>query len=487
MKQDMPTQSAIAQSRSLSRVQELLQTGLATEAALLCESILGDLPTDAAALRLMGECCLALGDVKGAWHYTDCALRSEPNDPETLNNAAVLCFQDRQYETAMNLLHKALSLRPDYADAHQNLAAVYGRVTLADTKAAIKTHQLLRTLQWFSANCADDERAEIVVENRRLRQTLLAEHHNRFGASKQRILLYSPSLKMGALYYIFESWQQCLEYLGVPAKLVTTDDDLKVLLEAFCPTTLISVATEAVVTAPFDRVLSEYSRTKSLRLGLCSEFRGKERDADFRITFHLDPSRDEVLARQTTPLLSLPFAFNPLIHFAQPACELWDFAFVGTNSELKIQETTNYLLPLVRGHGGILAGTGWPGRFLNLSQSEAALLYGFAAICPNYHLRAQIERFSEVNERTHVLAAVGAFQLVDKPAALGSLYDESELAIANSPAAYVKLFAHFRSRPQERRQMATAAMRKAWSRFSQFHVLARLLRFLDGQASSPLR
>jgi len=487
MKQEMPTQADIAQSRSLSRVQELLQTGLATEAALLCESILGDQPSDAATQRLMGECCLALGDLKGAWHYTDCALRSEPNDPETLNNAAVLCFQDRQYETAMNLLHKALSLRPDYADAHQNLAATYGRVTLADTKAAIKTRQLLRTLQWLSANQADDERAEIVAESRRLRQNLLAEYHSRFAGSKQRILLYSPSVKMGALYYIFESWQQCLEYMGVSAKLVTPEDNLKVSLEAFRPTTLISVDAAAVTGADFDRAVSEYSRTNSLRLGLCSEFRGNERDADFRITFHLDPSRDEVLSRQTTPLVSLPFAFNPLIHFAQPACELWDFAFVGTNSELKTQETTDYLLPIVRGHGGILAGTGWPGRFMNLSQSEAALLYGFAAICPNYHLRAQVERFSEVNERTHVLAAVGAFQLVDNPAALRSLYDESELAIANSPAEYVKLFAHYRSRPQERRQMATAAMRKAWSRFSQFHVLERLLRFLDEKASSPLR
>lgn len=474
----MPTISTIAASLSLSRIQELLQKGLITEAALLCESALNDGDNSAALYRLMGECCLGLGDLKTARIFTDQALQREPDDPETLNNAAVLCFQCREYQTAMNLLQRALDIRGDYLDAHLNLADTYGRLTLADANADIKTGQLVKSLKWLSAKHPDPLRQELVTENRHLRQDLLATYHNRRRDAKLRILLHAPDVSMGALYYIFESWQQCLEYQGVPTKLTTTRDDIKASLEAFKPTCLLSVDSNDVTDPHFLAAVEAYLRKHTLKLGYCADFQSQLHDADFRITFHLDPQRDPVLSRQTTPVISLPFAFNPLIHFAHPGRELWDFAFVGTNSPLKQDETAEYLIPIVRSHSGILAGTGWPGRFGKIGQSETALLYGMAAVCPNFHLQAQRDVFGEVNERTHVLAAVGAFQLIDCPAALRSLYDDSELAIAGSPAEYRSLFDHFATKPESRLQMSIKAMRKAWRHYSQFHVLDRLLEFL---------
>ncbi len=475
----MPTISTIAASLSLSRIQELLQKGLISEAALLCESALSSGDNSAAVYRLMGECCLGLGDLKSARIFTDQALQREPDDPETLNNAGVLCFQSREYQTAMNLLQRSLDLRGDYLDAHLNLLDTYGRLTLADPHADIKTGQLVKSLKWISANHPDPARQELVAENRRLRQELLAKYHNRRRDSKLRILLHSPDISQGALYYIFESWQQCLEYQGIPTKLATRGHEFNVILESFAPTCLLSIDSNEVLDKASLNALDLYSRNHALKLGLCSDFSGQLHEADFRITFHLDPARDPVLSRQTTPVISLPFAFNPVIHFAHPGRELWDFAFVGTNSPLKQEETSEYLVPIVRSHSGILAGTGWPGRFGKIGQSATALLYGMAAICPNFHLKAQREVFGEINERTHVLAAVGAFQLVDSPAALAGLYDESELAIANTSSKFHQLFAHYLSKPEMRLQMSTKAMRKAWSKYSQFHVLDRLLEFLS--------
>ncbi len=474
----MPTTSTIAASLSLSRIQDLLQKGLVSEAALLCESALSDGNNSAALYRLMGECCLGLGDLKSARIFTDQALQREPDDPETLNNAAVLCFQCREYQTAMNLLQRALDIRSDYLDAHLNLADTYGRLTLANTNADIKTGQLVKSLKWLSANHPDPARHELVAESRRLRQDLLARYHNRRRDAKLRILLHAPDVTMGALYYVYESWQQCLEYQGVPTKLTTTRSDIKVSLEQFQPTCLLSVDSDDVTDPAFLGAVEKYQRNHTLKLGYCSDFKGELHDADFRITFHRDPQRDPVLSRQTTPVISLPFAFNPLVHFARPGRELWDFAFVGTNSPLKQDETADYLIPIVRSHTGILAGTGWPGRFGKIGQSDTALLYGMAAICPNFHLHAQRETFGEVNERTHVLAAVGAFQVVDCPAALAGLYDESELAIANTPTEFHRLFAHYLGKPETRLQMSIKAMHKAWSQHSQFHVLDRLLDFL---------
>jgi hypothetical protein len=176
------------------------------------------------------------------------------------------------------------------------------------------------------------------------------------------------------------------------------------------------------------------------------------------------------IARWNKRVISLPFAFNPFVHHAYPARTLWDFAFVGTNSPFKVQETNDYLVPIVCAHEGILAGTGWSGRFGNFTQEEAGLLYNFAAICPNYHIRAQIETNNEVNERTHAIAASGGFQLVDTPAALREMYSENEIASAISPAEYHKLFRYYLGEPAMRHEMAIRSMRVAWKSHSSFII-----------------
>ncbi|MGB5137562.1 MAG: glycosyltransferase, partial [Candidatus Zixiibacteriota bacterium] len=184
---------------------------------------------------------------------------------------------------------------------------------------------------------------------------------------------------------------------------------------------------------------------------------------------------DETLKEITSPLLSLPFAFNPLIHRMCPAQTLFDFAFVGTNSPIKQAATLDYLVPIVRNYVGVLAGTGWPGRFGCFSQEEAGFLYNFAAICPNYHLRNQIENYSEVNERTHVLQACGAFQLCDSPMAIRALYDEDELITAENPGEFQQLFSHYLSNPAERGSIVARGMTKAWGSYSQFAALQPLI------------
>ena len=42
-----------------------------------------------------------------------------------LNNQAVDCVKDHQYQQAVDLLKKAITLRPDHAMAHYNLGRIY--------------------------------------------------------------------------------------------------------------------------------------------------------------------------------------------------------------------------------------------------------------------------------------------------------------------------------------------------------------------------
>jgi hypothetical protein len=455
----------------------LSEKGRHGEAIAMFERVLRLDPNTVAAWRGIGECHFAQNDRPAAARAFERANQLSPTDARTLNDIGVLLFHQSDYESSLSWLCSAISSEPDYLDARLNLSTVLGRVTLKNQNSSLKPAVLIKTLHWLSENAPDDNRAPLLEENRRLRGRLLNEYRRRYRGSDAKILLYAPTVSMGALYYIFESWQQCLEHMGIPTALVPVGDSLEPVLREFRPTCVISVDNDAIWGTLTQSQL-QLLRNSNARIGLVSEFGGEMLDADFYVTFHLHPEQDDKIARRNSPLLSLPFAFNPLIHRAYPARTLWEYAFVGTNSPLKWQETGDYLLPIVCSHEGILAGTGWPGKFGNLTQEESGLLYNFAAICPNFHLRAQIETGNEVNERTHVLAACGAFQLVDNPSALREMYSEDEIASGPSPGEYQDLFKYYLAQPEQRAMMAMRSMQKAWSAHSQFHRLANLIEFL---------
>ncbi len=442
-------------------------------------------PSNATVWRGLGESQFALNNIDAAVRSTQRALQLDPNDHRTLNNVGVMLCHAGSYEAALNYFTRSLELAPSDLDARMNLCSLYGRLTLADSNAALKTSPLVAQLRWFSEFFPDEGRMALVKENHRLRDALLAQYRDKYRALNLRVLFYAPSVTMGALFYIFESWQQSLQYMGIGTRLKIAGESLDDADLAFSASAFVSVDSDAVLGAISNENLERLTSAGTTIIYV-SEFSKQQRDADLYITFHLQPESNENIARRRKPVISLPFAFNPLIHYAHPARTLWDFAFVGTNSPLKLRETEAYLLPVVRNRSGILAGVGWPGRFGNIGQSDAALLYNFAAICPNFHLQAQIETGNEVNERAHVLAACGAFQLCDRPQALSSLYRDDEVASAATPREYAGMFDYYLNHDAERMAFATRAMRRAWASYSQFHVLERLIPHLQLRVDQKL-
>lgn len=462
----------------ISRASQLIADGAYSEAGSLLEQLFRQAPQNLDVVRGLGESYFGIGDIKGAKHYTGIALQLAPKDPQTLNNAGVILHQLKDYAKAEQMFELAIANRPDFVDAHLNLCAVWGNITLDDPENVMNTNRLVRSITWISDFDPDPTRNEMLQENMSLRQSLLNDYHGCRSGSQQRVLLHCPTTGMGALKYVMESWCDILNFMGIESRLLQLHDSFADVLNSFDPTTLITIDCPALTEQLDSSVLRKYRTTHRLTVGLCIGVDEQRPPADFYITFHLAPDRDPVLSRISEPLISLPFGFNPLIHYMRPGRTLWDFAFVGSNSVLKEQETLAYLIPIIQNYSGILAGTSWPGKFGNISQADAGLLYNFAAICPNYHLNAQIQEYNEVNERTFVILACGGFQIVDRPKAMRDLFDDDELVVASSPAEYHDLFAHYLTRSDERSVIARRGMRKVWERYSLFNIVAKLADFL---------
>src|SRR5262245_10027616 len=66
-------------------------------------------------------CVLLLGTNAGARPNSD----ESSEEAADLNNQAVLCVKDRQYGQAIELLKKAIAIRPDLPRVHYNLGRIY--------------------------------------------------------------------------------------------------------------------------------------------------------------------------------------------------------------------------------------------------------------------------------------------------------------------------------------------------------------------------
>ncbi|MCH9024355.1 MAG: glycosyltransferase [candidate division Zixibacteria bacterium] len=335
---------------------------------------------------------------------------------------------------------------------------------------------IIRSVRWTSKNYVDESRLELMKENHSLRDHAFQEFENRYEACGQRILLHRPD--NGAIKYLFDSWAETLNIMGLQTSLLNFDENSKETFQSFQPTVFITVGDPAYIEKLDLEFIANYQQQHELKIGHITNLQDSYQLCDFLITFHLNPAGDKRFDSLEKPLISVPFGINPNQHYMRPARQVWDFFFVGTNSQLKAEQGNKYLLPIVDSYRGILAGKGWNRGAGELSVSDSALLYNFAKVLPNYHIETQYETFDEVNERTCVIPACGGFELVDNPAAMKELFDVNEMAVANSPQEYREMFEHFLNNPSERLPYIQNGMRKVWKEYTLFHSLSKLVEFL---------
>ncbi|UCC43553.1 MAG: glycosyltransferase [Candidatus Zixiibacteriota bacterium] len=439
-------------------------------------SVLQKVPDSVDALCGMTEVKVGLGDVDGAGKYAVQAVQLAPQDPRTLNNAGVILYAKDDFENAEETFLKTLAVDPGCGDAHLNLLQLYADVALQKPASAGQRVNLMRSAGWIAGNGADESRIPLLIENRRLRETTMDKFTGRYTGTDQRILLHRPA--NGALRYLMESWSETLDIMGVPTMLLDWGEDTAARLSAFKPTAIISVADPAYQQQLDSGALKRAREESGLKIGYVTTLEHSYEPVDFYVTFHRDPARDNRYSVLDQPLLSLPFAINPQRHYMQPGREVWDFFFVGTNSHLKNDLTEAYLTPVCRRYRGILAGVGWPVGIGELPLAESSMMYNFARIYPNYHLRAQHDAYNEVNDRTFIIPACGGFELVDNPMAMSGLFTPDEMAVATSPSEYAEMFEYFLHRPEERVGYIQRGMRRVWEDYTLCHVLGDLVDFL---------
>lgn len=436
-----------------------------------------------ASLASLGEKKFLEGDFDLADRYTSAALQMKPSDIGCLNNAGVIAFNRGDYSRSETMLRRALSLQPDLEDTHLNLCSLWGKKVNFSPPDASKARDVLKSVHWLGANAPDPSRRELMVVNHSLRDQVLEQYKNKYAETQARLLLHRPG--NGALKYLMDNWRDVLNHMGIPTETMDWGADNREAFKRFGPTTFVTVADPSYLEQLDLAFVEQYRREHHLSVGHISTFEHRYEPCDFLITFHLDPSRDEVMRKAHLPLLSLPFGINPIEHYMRPGPEVWDFFFVGTNSPFKMDETRAYLQPILENYSGLLAGTNWPTGLGELPIKDSVYFYQSARIYPNFHVKRQMREFNELNDRTYIIPACGGFELVDNPVALHELFTPDEMAVAESPSAYREMFDHFLHHPEERRRYILSGMRRVYSEYTLFHTLDRLAAHLEIQPATP--
>ena len=452
-----------------------LTNGELTTARQYFERALSSAPDSLAALNGLAESCFGLGDLDSAERFAARAMQIAPADIETLNNAGVILFQRGDHTKAEQAFLRALNGDSNNTDSHTNLLAVYGQLATRRRLDTRQSQTLLSSVNRLTADNQSCSRPDLIAENHQLRDSVLREYLGKYEGTRERILLHRPA--NGALKYLMDSWAEVLNHMGIPTSMLTWGSSTREAFHSFRPTVFITVADPSYSAVLNEDFIARYRgerRLKVARIGVTHRID----PTDFVITFHLDPQNDPRFANVDKPLLSLPFGINPRRHYMRPGKEVWDFFFVGSNSHLKTDTTNQYLMPIVDRYRGILAGTNWQVGLGELTIAQAAPMYGMAKIYPNFHLPWQYETVDEINERAYIIPACGGFELVDNPAAMRTLYEPDEMAVAKSPAEYHDMFAHFLAHPEERTPYIARGMRRTYRRHTLFHILNRLAQHL---------
>lgn len=319
-----------------------------------------------------------------------------------------------------------------------------------------------------------DYSSDIVDAGSKLRNNILEKHFEKYKSKNCNILILSPD--NGVWKYTFTSWKSVMEYMGIKVDIVFEINKIKTeqydIFISICNKNYLEVVRQ-----------NKNIEMITERVGILDkeEFRTSEN------TINDDFVLDNLISTKTFNILvshyyenyisfifktwiekglkvfSIPFGFNPLIHYPEITEKEYDYFFVGTNSYRKVKETNEYLIPVINKFKGILRGNGWSSDIIDLSIDEVREYYNKAKINLNYHMDIQKQYENEINERTYIIAACGGFQLVDNPKLLRKLYSENEMAIANNGKEYLEKFSYFINKPKERQEIAYNSLIKTYS------------------------
>jgi Flp pilus assembly protein TadD len=130
----------------LQQVHKLMAAGLMKSALARADAHLAKNPRDAQMRFVRGVILSELKDSAAAREVFERLTEDFPELPEPYNNLAVIHASQGQLDRARTLLETALSVRPDYATAQENLGDIYLQMSADAYQRAAKLQPANRTL-----------------------------------------------------------------------------------------------------------------------------------------------------------------------------------------------------------------------------------------------------------------------------------------------------------------------------------------------------
>jgi spore maturation protein CgeB len=331
---------------------------------------------------------------------------------------------------------------------------------------------------------------DIYYQGHKLRQDLLNKYLNIYKGKYLNVLIYSPF--SGAWKYNFMEWKQVLEYMGISVDIVYNLDE-KIKYNRY--NTLISIINEHFLNEIKFDITKIQNRVGIIDKEIYYNDFNSENDnyvlnklqVEKLFNIYVDHFHPDYIdfiyklwIRSGINVISIPFGFDPLIHYPEQLEKKYDYFFVGSNSIKKVEEFMEFILPVVSNFNGIFRGTGWGQNITELSPGEVRNYYSSTKINLNFHMNFQKENICEVNERTLIISACGGFQLCDNPKMLCELYTDKEIAIAQNGKEYYEKFIYYLNKPKVREEMAYNSMIKTYeNKSSLFERLGPLIEKLN--------
>ncbi|MGB2818518.1 MAG: tetratricopeptide repeat protein [Burkholderiaceae bacterium] len=129
----------------LQQVQKLMGAGQMKQALARADAHLAKNPRDAQMRFVRGVILSELKDTAGAREVFERLTEEFPELPEPYNNLGVIYASEGKFDRARTLLETALTVRPNYATAQENLGDIYLQMSVDAYQRAAKLQPGNRT------------------------------------------------------------------------------------------------------------------------------------------------------------------------------------------------------------------------------------------------------------------------------------------------------------------------------------------------------
>lgn len=340
----------------------------------------------------------------------------------------------------------------------------------------------------------DDAGGPVFALSQRLRREALEAHRNRYADHPNlRVLIHVPpaATSMGG-NSLFSNWLDGLRHMGVACEAVETGKATNEAIERFKPSVFFSSDHPSYLRWIDWAGLQRFRERNPLALVLTASAAhdgntpaaprlalARQREVDFFVSFREPEYIAEHLLdwrRAGYDVISVPFSANPIWQFHVPFDpKPLDYVFLASINPEKAPRYWTYYSRLLTKYRGVINGPGWRQDGLMLPRPDQSYLYALGAVGINLHIPISLNLYTEVNERTFILACNGAFQLCDEPQVLRRFFPESAVPSAANPAEYAEKFAYYVKNPEARVSFQLESLRTVYAGHTIFHRMSRFV------------